>query len=301
MVSLQQQYVYNQTGGAVTEPINGSWLAAYADYLGITEPSGTWIQAICEHFGITSPVYGSWTIALASHYGITNPENGTWWYAIANASAGILPIADFTSNFTTITEGDSVNFTDLSTVPSGGPAITAWLWTFTGATPSTSTLQNPTGIVWNTPGTYEVSLQVTNADGSNTKTVPNYMTVNVIPVVADFSADDTTPVAGDTVTFTDLSTGSPTSWSWIFEGGTPATSTLQNPQVQWAVAGTYDVTLTASKTGSSDMEYKKDYITATAPAPPFTPYSINSWSTTAFNPVIGPNTVDVFTPSIYIR
>ena len=92
MVSLQQQYVYNQTSGAVTEPINGSWLAAYANYLGITEPSGgTWIQAICENKGITAPVYGSWTIALADYYGITNPENGTWWYALANVGAGPTP------------------------------------------------------------------------------------------------------------------------------------------------------------------------------------------------------------------
>jgi len=94
MITLQQIYVDNQTSGAVTEPLNGSWIAAYCNYLGITEPSGTWIQALCEYFGITQPLYGSWTIALANYYGITQPENGTWWYAIAYAS--VTPTVPFT-------------------------------------------------------------------------------------------------------------------------------------------------------------------------------------------------------------
>lgn len=102
MVTLQQIYVDNQTSGAVTEPYNGSWIAAYCIYLGVTEPSGgTWIQALCENFGITQPLYGSWTIALANHYGITQPENGTWWYAIAYAGAGPTPppfIWEFNTN-----------------------------------------------------------------------------------------------------------------------------------------------------------------------------------------------------------
>lgn len=93
----------------------------------------------------------------------------------------IKPVADFTSNTTNIIEGGSVNFTDTSTVPPGGPAITSWLWSFVGGTPSSSTLQNPTGITYATAGDYEVSLTATNADGSNTKTVPNYITVNVAP------------------------------------------------------------------------------------------------------------------------
>ena len=83
-----QQYVENQTSGAVTEPVNGSWLAAYALYLGITEPSNeSWLQAICEYEGVTTPTYGSWLIALANHYGITTPyPYGSWWIALANYS-----------------------------------------------------------------------------------------------------------------------------------------------------------------------------------------------------------------------
>lgn len=51
------------------------------------------------------------------------------------------------------------------------------------------------------------------------------------PPVADFSATLTTLCEGNTVNFTDLSTNSPTSWSWSFPGGTPTSSSAENPQL----------------------------------------------------------------------
>jgi hypothetical protein len=83
----KQQYVQNQTGGAITEPVNSSWIAAYAIYLGQTVPvNGSWLQALCIGLGITQPQNGSWLIALCAYYGITEPQNGnTWWQALANA------------------------------------------------------------------------------------------------------------------------------------------------------------------------------------------------------------------------
>lgn len=87
MQSVQQTYVFNQTNGAVTEPVNGNWLQAYCEFLGVTEPvNSSWLQALCVHFGITEPLYASWTIALANYYGITSPQNGSWWYALSQAS-----------------------------------------------------------------------------------------------------------------------------------------------------------------------------------------------------------------------
>ena len=92
--SVIQTYVFNQTSGAVTEPVNGNWLQAYCEFLGVTEPvNASWLQALCLHFGITAPLYGSWTIALANYYGITAPENGTWWYALSQAG-GAPPVGD---------------------------------------------------------------------------------------------------------------------------------------------------------------------------------------------------------------
>lgn len=81
----QQQYVYVASGGVVTEPLFGSWLAAFAVWQGATEPNGTWLQTICEQFGVTAPVNGSWVQALALYYNITDTIGyGNWWLAIAD-------------------------------------------------------------------------------------------------------------------------------------------------------------------------------------------------------------------------
>ena len=65
-------------------------------------------------------------------------------------------------------------------------------------------------------------------------------------LTANFSADTTDVCEGDVVNFTDQSIGAVTSWSWSFEGGTPASSTVQNPSVTYNTSGTYDVTLEVS-------------------------------------------------------
>ncbi|PLX19718.1 MAG: hypothetical protein C0599_10395, partial [Salinivirgaceae bacterium] len=79
--------------------------------------------------------------------------------------------------------------------------------------------------------------------------------------VANFSANTTSVYEGGSVSFSDLSTNNPTSWSWSFAGGTPSTSNAQNPTVTYNTAGTYQVTLTATNAAGSDTETKSAYIT----------------------------------------
>ena len=88
-----------------------------------------------------------------------------------NVSASSGPMANFSANTTTITVGSTVQFTDLS---SGNP--TNWSWTFQGGTPGTSNSQNPS-VTYNTPGTYNVTLTVSNGDGSDTETKSSYIIV----------------------------------------------------------------------------------------------------------------------------
>lgn len=71
-------------------------------------------------------------------------------------------------------------------------------------------------------------------------------TVASMPPTASFSFAATSPCSGQTVSFSDMSTNSPTSWNWTFPGGTPASSTAQNPTVTFATAGSYVATLTSS-------------------------------------------------------
>jgi vibriolysin len=166
------------------------------------------------------------------------------------------PVANFSGTPTSGGAPLTVSFTDLST-----NSPTSWSWTFTGGTPSSSTAQNPT-VVYNNQGTYTVSLTATNASGSDGETKTNYITVLAPqPPVANFTANTTNPTVGGSVTFTDTSTNTPTAWSWTFEGGTPSTSTAQNPTITYNTVGTYDVSLTATNAQGSDGETKVDYIT----------------------------------------
>ncbi|MBN2734281.1 MAG: PKD domain-containing protein [Methanomicrobiaceae archaeon] len=79
-----------------------------------------------------------------------------------------------------------------------------------------------------------------------------------VPPVADFSGS---PLDGNrplSVTFTDLSTGTPTSWLWDFGDG--GTSTLQNPVHVYSARGRYTVSLTVSNAYGNDIETKDRYV-----------------------------------------
>jgi len=87
------------------------------------------------------------------------------------------------------------------------------------------------------------------------QSVENFCITGEVPgniPVANFNIQDNTVCRNTQIDFTNTSTNLPTSYSWIFEGGTPATSTLANPQnIVWANAGTFDVTLTATNASGS--------------------------------------------------
>jgi PKD repeat protein len=84
------------------------------------------------------------------------------------------------------------------------------------------------------------------------------------PPVAAFSGTPTTICEGGSVSFTDQSTGTPTSWSWIFPGGSPASSNAQNPTVSYSTPGTYNVSLTATNASGSNSVTMTGYITVNA-------------------------------------
>jgi len=65
-------------------------------------------------------------------------------------------------------------------------------------------------------------------------------------LTAGFTPGNTHVCNGGTVQFTDQSIGDPTGWNWTFEGGTPSTSTFQNPMVTYSTPGVYDVSLTVT-------------------------------------------------------
>jgi PKD repeat protein len=79
-------------------------------------------------------------------------------------------------------------------------------------------------------------------------------------LTAGFTADFTEVCQYNDVQFSDQSTGSVASWNWTFEGGDPATSTLQNPVVTYNSAGIFDVTLQVSDGTNNNTLLLEDYI-----------------------------------------
>ncbi|MBS1518938.1 MAG: T9SS type A sorting domain-containing protein [Bacteroidetes bacterium] len=82
------------------------------------------------------------------------------------------------------------------------------------------------------------------------------------PPVAYFKTTYQSIYEGQSISFTDTSTFNPTAWQWLFPGGTPSTSSVQNPAgITYAAPGNYDVTLIASNAFGSDTITKSSYIT----------------------------------------
>lgn len=161
---------------------------------------------------------GGITACAGYDYGETEDYNVT-------IVAGNLPEANFTYS------GEpTVAFTDLTLYEP-----TSWFWNFGDG--FTSTEQNPVH-TFTANGTYTVCLTSTSILGSDTYCQDIPITYYLLPVAA-FS------YTGDpTVSFTDLTTHEPTSWSWTFGDG--FTSTEQNPVHNYTSDGVYSVCLTAS-------------------------------------------------------
>ncbi|PKP00829.1 MAG: hypothetical protein CVU11_16925, partial [Bacteroidetes bacterium HGW-Bacteroidetes-6] len=93
---------------------------------------------------------------------------------------------------------------------------------------------------------------------SNVNTGVTYLTA--CAPFADFEADTQFVCEGDTVNFTDLSLGTPITWDWTFNGGTPLSSSVQNPFVVYNTAGSYDVQLVITTGSGGNSITKTTYI-----------------------------------------
>ena len=189
------------------------------------------------------------------YYEPEKPQNdlirvGTYGRGLWSAAPFIGSLtAGLSASVSSVAAGCEVNFTD-ETI--GTPF--SWEWTFAGGEPSTSTQQNPQGIVYAAEGVYDVTLTVTNSLGSDTFVCAGCITVGpaAAPEVA-FVASTTVGCAGMTVRFTDQTSNCPNLWVWDFTPNTVTfmentTSNSQNPVVKFNESVPYHVRLTASNT-----------------------------------------------------
>jgi YVTN family beta-propeller protein len=190
----------------------------------------------------------------------SNALTKTGFIAVSGVSLNT-PVTSFSASPASGKVPLTVSFTDQST---GAP--TAWKWTFGDGNDSTE--KNPVH-TYNKAGNYNVALTTTNEGGSNRVQMSRYISVisenGNVTLKPDYSVPATafsaTPATGSmplTVSFTDKSTGSPTSWKWTFGDG--GNSTEKNPVHIYNKAGKYNVTLTASNENCSNALTKTGYI-----------------------------------------
>lgn len=212
---------------------------------------------------------GTYSVILTVSNGITTSSCTATVIVSPDPNA---PIVNFEADPLVIEIGGLVKFKNLS---SNGP-FSQFVWEFEGGTPATETLFPPIPntqqtidpsqkIAYNQEGEYNVVLRGLKDGTIIQKLCIKQKYIRVVPhpknpPKADFIANYTYRHPGETVNFIDLSTGTPFTWKWEFQGGTPASSSAQNPQVKYNTAGTYTVKLTVTNPNGSDIAIKTAYI-----------------------------------------
>lgn len=173
-----------------------------------------------------------------------------------SGAAGAAPVADFFSNGAAC-EGSPVKFYNLS-----GAAGQNYSWTFQGGTPSTSTAANPT-VVYNTAGSYDVTLTVSNGFGSDSiyKGTHVVVTTSVTPSIT-ITSNGSTICAGENVEFyaSTINSGTAGEIDWYVNGqmkgvsgDTITLSLLNNNDTIRAVLRSSETCITSAEAPSNNI------------------------------------------------
>jgi PKD repeat protein len=142
------------------------------------------------------------------------------------------PVASFSVADNTICQNTSASFTSTST---GQP--TTYQWSFPGGSPSSSTAQNPQNITYANPGVYNVTLTVSNSNGSHTYTCTNCITVYALPTLTLTGTNPSCNNGTNGSVVSNVGNGvSPFTYNW---NNGQTTANLSN-----VGAGTYSLTVT---------------------------------------------------------
>lgn len=265
---------------AVSTDCGATWASVYSK-TGSTVAAGNLptADATTALFVPTPTQWRTETISLNSYLGQSNVQiafknlagYGNALYVdninITGVAAPTPPTASFTSTPAgTACVGQTVQYTSTST---GSP--TSYSWTFQGGTPATSTAQNPT-VTYATAGTYNVSLTVTNASGSNTSNQTAFITVNNAPATPGTISGTATVCSGSTgLTYSIAAVTGATSYTWTVPTGTTITSGQGTNSITVTAGSTSgNVTVTATNGCGTSAAQTFALTVNTAPATPGT-------------------------------
>lgn len=238
-------FTQNKTGGQAPLPVYftdtstvrpkvWNWSVNSSDW-----SSRTW-------YNYTTSTNLEYTFPSAGLYNVTlSVQNITESPAISTVSHDVLVNATLAADFVGApTSGtfapQTVSFVDFST----GAGLYAWSWNFGDG--STSTTRNPTH-QYVSAGSFTVSLTTSGADGTSTKTVPNYINIGTGNI---WTANQTSSYKyAMPVLFNDTSPAGHTMWNWSFGDGywfNTSTASLMNATHFYSVANSYNVALTVT-------------------------------------------------------
>ena len=190
-------------------------------------------------------------------YGVNLCGNGT---ISSNFPIAVNPVPvspGIVSGMQSITGGQTGVVYSVSSVS----GATNYSWTIPSfATITSGATTNSVTLSFACPGDVgNISVHANNGCGVGNESFSKTLTISC-PPVADFYASSTQACSGSSVTYTDFSTNTPTSWSWSFQGGNPTTSIISRPIVTYTTPGTYTVSLKASNASGSSTTTKTGYI-----------------------------------------
>ncbi|NVO20039.1 MAG: T9SS type A sorting domain-containing protein [Bacteroidetes bacterium] len=247
----------------------------------------TWATAT----GVSGVPYGACHVTGSTYYLVTNggdiqrsTNDGASWTTVYSAGGLLLGIDFFNDNIGIAAGEDGWIYKTYDggttwqsqQIAFGQPLWHDFAWetqnnVYAAGTPEFIYKSSDGGTTWNDdypqstydPALYEILF---TADGIGYVCGSQGWFYRKAPqVTAQFTSGNANICAGGTVQFTDQSTGSPTSWNWTFAGGTPSTSTLQNPIVTYQNPGVFDVSLTVTRGPASSTQSNPDMIHVDSP------------------------------------
>jgi gliding motility-associated-like protein len=151
-------------------------------------------------------------------------------------------------------------------------AGTVYNWNFAGATVASGTGAGPYNLNWAAEGTYNLTLQVTSAQGCISATTTQPVGVNPIPV-ASFTATPASLCVGEETTL--QYNGAPNaslSYLWAFDTGaaTPGGTASGTQEVSWPAAGTRTIGLRVVALGCTSAVVTNQIVINPTPTATFT-------------------------------
>ncbi|MBK9146746.1 MAG: PKD domain-containing protein [Flavobacteriales bacterium] len=184
--------------------LNNEWPTNIAHQLGTNGGLYIGTRRAVYYRSDGAPAWALWNTGLPArifstrlliNYREQKIRNGTdrsvWESTVETPSA---PVANFSADKRTITcLAPSVQFYDNSVLSGNGYS---WSWSFPGGSPSSSTNRSPL-VTYGAPGNYDVTLTVTDAYGTSTRTIPAFVTyanfTASAPMVANAEDQAVTP------------------------------------------------------------------------------------------------------------